>query len=101
MPRTTRTAAYTTRHVDAGHYCLTIQSRPDGGIGVQIVHVSPSRGISAVAYLDGAADALPGERLLRAGDAYDSTNTLDIAAGGGRPSPSQPRSAALLTAGVS
>lgn len=75
-----------TDRLDCGRYSLEVRTEADGSVSVAVVHISASQGsINGVCYLHGRADAAPGEPLLTVIDAYDATNYVRIAPGGGRP----------------
>ena len=73
-----------TRHIEAGPYSLQIQNQEDGSLSVAVLHISAGGGVQTIAYLAGLPDAGPGEALFSAHDAYDATNRVRIARGGGR-----------------
>jgi hypothetical protein len=75
-----------TRLVDAGPFCFEVRTLPDGSVSVAITRVDASAGaVQTVAYLDLPAGDEAATRVLSCRDAYDGTNRVDIAPGGGRP----------------
>lgn len=82
-------ARYKPRHVhhDAGRFTLATTVEPDGSALVSVLYITPDGGLQTVCHLSGHPDAAPGESVLNVCDAYDSSNRLAIAPGGGRPAP--------------
>jgi hypothetical protein len=76
-----------TKQYDAGRFTLNVTVEEDGSALVSVVYITPDGGIQTVCYLSGHPDAGPGESVLNVCDAYDSSNRLAIAPGGGTPRP--------------
>jgi hypothetical protein len=81
-----RYKARTQQH-SAGRFILNTTVEEDGSALVSVVYITPDGAIQTVAHLSGHPDAGPGESVLNICDAYDSSNRLAIAPGGGRPGP--------------
>jgi hypothetical protein len=79
-----RYKARTDQH-SAGRFFLHTTVEADGSALVTVAYITPDGAIQTVAHLSGHPDARPGEPVLNVVDAYDATNRLGIAPGGGRP----------------
>jgi hypothetical protein len=76
-----------TTHYTAGRFTLATTVEPDGSALVSVLYITPDGGLQTVCYLSGHPEAGPGESVLNVCDAYDSSNRLAIAPGGGTPRP--------------